>query len=93
MKSVSIDKYPKFLKCNDIIKSWTWNKYLSRPWKIGELVKVAPENEQHSHPHIGNSDEVFRRQYIVVYRKDDNGKFTIKQTAEWIQFDLLTNKK
>lgn len=93
MKSVSIDKYPKFLKCNETIKGCGWNKYLPRPWVIGELVKVAPEEEQHSHPSVGSSDAVFRRQYIVVYRKDENGKFTIKQTAEWRQFDLLTNNK
>jgi hypothetical protein len=93
MKAVSIDKYPKFLKCNDIIKKCSWNKYLPHPWVSGELVKVASEDEQHSHPCVGSSDEFFRRRYIVVYRKDDNGKFTIKQTAEWRQFDLLTNNK
>jgi hypothetical protein len=93
MKATSIDKYPKFLKCNEIIKRWGWNKYLPKPWVIGELVKVAPEEEQHSHPIVGSSDAVFRRQYVVVYRKDNYGKFTLRQTAEWRQFDLLTNNK
>ena len=57
------------------------------------MVKVAPQNEQHPHPLVKISDEDFRRQYIVVYRKDDNGKFTVKQTAEWIQFDFINNNK
>jgi hypothetical protein len=92
MKSVEIDKYPKFLKCNNIIKDWRWNSYLLKPWVIGEIVKVAPESEQHSHPYAGIEDAVFRKQYIVVYRKDDNRKFTIKQTALWKQFDLLNAK-
>lgn len=93
MNAVRIDEYPKFLKCNETIKTCNWNKYLLRPWVIGELVKVASEEEQHSHPKVGSSDDVFRRKYVVVYRKDDNGKFTIKHTAEWRQFDLLTNNK
>lgn len=84
------NKYPKFLKCNDVVKSWSWNKYLPMPWEPGELVKVAPEEEQHSHPLVGSSDEKFRQRYVVVYRKDKKGKFTVKNTAEWLQFDNLT---
>ena len=45
-----IKDYPKFLRCNDIIKTWGWNKHLLIPWNVGELVKVAPESEQHSIP-------------------------------------------
>ena len=89
----SIKAYPKFLKCNEIVKGWTWNKYLTNPWKIGELVKVAPESEQHSSPYVGSKDEVFRKTYVVVYRKDENGELTKKQTAEWRQFDLIGKQK
>lgn len=87
-----VKEYPKFLKCNDIVKYWTWNKYLPIPWKIGELVKVAPESEQHSSKYVGSNDSTFRKIYVVVYRKDKNGKFTIKQTAEWRQFNLINSK-
>lgn len=59
------------------------------PWNPGELVKVAPEDEQHSHPIVGTSDEKFRERYVVVYRKDKNGKFTVRNTADWNQFDNL----
>lgn len=81
------------MKCNEIVKGWTWNKYLTNPWKIGELVKVAPESEQHSSPYVGSEDKVFRKTYVVVYRKDENGELTKKQTAEWRQFDLIAKSK
>ena len=35
----------------------------------------------------------FRSKYVVVYRKDDNGKFTLKYTESWKSFDLLTKNK
>lgn len=83
-------KYPKFLKCNEVVKGWSWNKYLLMPWEPGELVKVAPEDEQHSYPLVNSSDEKFRKRFVVVYRKDKEGKFTAKNTAVWEQFDILT---
>ena len=89
MESLSIDKYPKFLKCNDVVKGQNWNKFLLRPWVPGEIVKVAPENEQHSHPAVSTSDKIFRSRYVVVYRRNDEGKFTIKYTARWKQFDFI----
>ena len=88
-----IKDYPKFLRCNKIVKEWSWNKHLLMPWNVGELVKVAPESEQHSSPYVGSKDEVFRKTYVVIYRKDEEGKFTKKQTAEWRQFDLITKSK
>lgn len=82
-------KYPKFLKCNEVVKGWNWNKYLPMPWRPGELVKVAPEDEQHSHPFVNSSDDKFRKSFVVVCRKDKDGKFSVKNTAEWGQFDIL----
>lgn len=84
--------YPKFLKCDEIINTWSWNKHLLKPWTVGELVKVADESEQHSNPLVGSSDEKFREQYVVVYRKDENGRFTIKNVGEWRQFDKINKK-
>lgn len=86
----NIKKYPKYLKVTDIVNSWSWNKYLPIPWKQGELVKVAPEGEQHSSKYVNSPDKVFRKGYVVIYRKDAEGKFTIRQTGEWRQFELLT---
>lgn len=89
----STREYPKYLRCNEIVKYWPWNKYLSYPWQIGELVMVAPEAEQHSCKYVGSPDKVFRKSYVVVYRKDESGRFTRKQTADWRQFDLISSKK
>lgn len=63
------------------------------PWKSGELVRVAPETEQHAYSSVSISDEEFRKRYVVVYRIGSNGKFTIKSTANWLQFDSLTINK
>ena len=86
----NIKMYPKFLKCNEIVQGWTWNKYLTMPWKTGEFVKVANEDEQHSSQYVGTKDEKFRKEYVVIYRKDETGKFTKRQTGEWRQFELIT---
>lgn len=82
-------KYPKFLRCNDEVKGWSWNKYLPKPWMVGEVVKVADESEQHSSCYVGTPDDKFREKYVVVYRKDDKGKFTVRNTAEWRQLTPL----
>ena len=86
----SVDKYPKFLKCNDV--SANWNKYLPRPWVKNEIVRVANESEQYPHPSSDITIEDFRKQFVVVYRKDDEGKYTKKQTASWRHFSLINNK-
>lgn len=88
-----IDKYPKFLRCNGTIKGCKWNNYLLKPWVEGELVKVAPEEEQKPHPSSDMSISSFRRQYIVIYRKNEEGKFSLRYTESWKQFDLLTSNK
>lgn len=82
-------KYPKYLRCNAEVKTWSWNKYLPKPWTAGEVVKVADETEQHSSPYVGTPDKEFRRQYVVVYRKDKDGKFTVRNVAEWRQLTPL----
>lgn len=87
------DKLPKFLVVNDETEKKPWNKHLLNPYKKGELVKVAPFEEQVSHPIVGSTPEQFRKRYVVIYRKDENGKFTLKYTQGWKSFDLLTNNK
>ena len=40
------EKLPKFLMVNDIPEKRSWNKHLLKPYKKGEIVKVAPFEEQ-----------------------------------------------
>lgn len=95
------EKLPKFLMVNDIPEKRSWNKHLLKPYRKGEIVKVAPFEEQKRNATDGdqfrfvnpNNDPLwFRRRYVVIYRKNDNGKFTLKYTEDWGSFDLLTKK-
>ena len=96
------EKLPKFLVVNGEPESKPWNKHLIKPFKKGEIVKVAPFEEQvrndkyddkfqFSKPN--NDPEWFRQRYVVVYRKDEEGKWTLKYTEGWNSFDLLTTIK
>ena len=102
MKAItSKEKLPKFLVVNDEAQKMPYNKHLLKPYKKGEMVKVAPFEEQvrcdkyddvFKYFKPNNDPEYFRKRYVVVYRKDDNGKFTLKYTESWKNFDLLTKK-
>ena len=99
---ISKEKLPKFLVVNDEPENTTHNKHLLKPYKKGEIVKVAPFEEQvrcdkyddmFKFCKPDNNPLHFRSKYVVVYRKDDNGKFTLKYTESWKSFDLLTKNK
>lgn len=95
------DKLPKFLIVNDIPEKRSWNKHLLKPYQKGEIVKVAPFEEQQRNTKYdaqyrikpNNDPNWFRERYVVIYRKDENGKFTLKYTESWESFDLLTKIK
>lgn len=96
------NKLPKFLVVNKEAESTPWNKHLLKPWKKGEVVKVAPFEEQVrddrydnqlTHCVPNNDLQWFRERYVVVYRKDKDGKWSLKYTENWGSFDLLTIKK
>lgn len=95
------DKLPKFLIVNDISEKRSWNKHLLKPYQKGEIVKVAPFEEQQRNTKYddpyrfkpNNDPNWFRERYVVIYRKDENGKFTLKYTESWESFDLLTKIK
>lgn len=96
------EKMPKFLKANSYLPSRSYNKYLPKPYTLGELVKVAPWEEQKRStimddvlsPEVINKDpKWFHENYVVIYRKDDEGNWSIKNTMPWYAFDLLTLKK
>lgn len=86
------DKLPKFLVLKEGITKKPWNKYLLKPYTEGEIVKVAPYEEQVPHPTTKLTNEKFRGRYVVVYRKDVDGKWTLKYTEGWEIFDLLKKK-
>ena len=103
MKAItSKEKLPKFLVVNDEPEKKSHNKHLLKPYKKGEIVKVAPFEEQvrcDKYDHVfkygkpDNNPLHFRSKYVVVYSKDENGKFTLKYTNGWDSFDLLTKNK
>lgn len=84
-------KDSKFLRVKEDIAKVKWNKYLLRPFRAGEIVKVAPIEEQ-----IPTSKDMtiqmFRRNYVVVYRKDDEGKWTERYVNGWSIFEELSKK-
>lgn len=95
------EKLPKFLVVNGEPESTPYNKHLLKPWKKGEVVKVVSFEEQvpnRKHQDMFKytepmSDEDFRKRYVKVIRKDDEGKWSLVYTEGWKSFDLLTNKK
>lgn len=93
---------PKMLVANSYLPSRNYNKYLPKPYIVGELVKVAPWEEQKRstlfdeilNPLVINKDpKWFHEHYVVIYRKDEQGKWSIKNTMPWYAFELLTFKK
>ena len=101
MKGIlSKEKLPKFLKVNNFFFFFAWNKYLPKSYVLGEIVKVAPWEEQVpsefmknilKYPELVNDEvEHFHERYVVVYRKDDNGQWTRKNTDSWAAFELLS---
>lgn len=86
------EKWPKFLVVNDIPEQRVWNKYLLKPYKKGEIVKVAPFDEQKRDDAFDDPLR-FRQRYVVVYRKVENGKFTLKYIQDWKSFDSLIKSK
>jgi len=94
------EKLPKFIVVNGNPESESHNKYLPKPWKKGEVVKIAPFEEQiPNHKYDGKfkyakgyNDEEFKQRFVKVIRKDDKGKWNLVYTESWRSFDLLTNK-
>ena len=90
LKPITNEKeWPKFLRVNDFLKNVSWNKHLLKPWEKGELVKVLPISEQI--PSTNMSVEHFRRKFVKVIRKDENGQWTLRYTWSWEIFEPLNN--
>lgn len=95
-------KLPKFLIVNGVPETLSYNKHLLKPWKKGELVKVAPFEEQVRNNKYDdqlkyvkpdNDPLHFRQKFVKVIRKDEEGNWSLVYTAGWDIFDLLTNNK
>ena len=81
---------PAFLKViQGIQQKRPFTRYLLHPLKDGELVKVAPWEEQVSER---STPEQFRRRYIKVIRKGDDGKRSLIYVLDWGMFELLKRK-
>lgn len=79
---LDIKKGPKILVVNEQPEKTNWNKYLPRPWKKGEIVKV--------HPNQGGISN--NRLYVRVIRKDDQGNWNIPHVTGWSFFNTIKAK-
>lgn len=89
MKAITTKNgFPKFIKVSKEIEKKNYNKFLVKPFEVGEIVKVVDFDSQRSiNP---NDDKVkFLRQYVNIIRKDKEGKFTMRYTASWEIFEPL----
>lgn len=99
---VTKERLPKFLLVNAIPEKMPFNRFLNEPWKKGELVKVAPFEEQcrnsryddrFQYVRPNNNPASFRHRFVKVFRKDAAGQFTIQYVARWEFFEPLKPKK
>lgn len=71
-----MDNKPKFMRVNaDINRIKPHNKHLLRPLVGGELVKIDTDQE----PDLADvTAESWRRRFVRVIRRDDNGVWGLK---------------
>lgn len=101
MKAISKkESFPKFLSYR-IGEDNSHNKFLLKPWVNGEIVKVLPFDEQtKGREHYQekfkfvkiDSDSEFRKKFVKVLRKDDDGKWNLCYIESWRNFNLLNKK-
>lgn len=94
MKCIPINKLPKFLKVTGDVKTILGNNSLPNPWKRNELVKVMDLKKQVPSEFLKTPISIkdFRKEFVRILRKDENGKFTINSVLSWKYFDLLKNE-
>ena len=93
-------KLPKFLQVTNWQIDQSYNKYLPKPYKLGEIVKVQPIDVQkpdHEYDHITSrvppvTNEFWQARYCRIWRKDENGKFNHSCVLEWQALDYLKKK-
>ena len=90
-------KLPKFLVISHSQVKKNSNKYLLKPYREGEIVKVQEAEEQkpnHEFDHMFHhvkpcSDEWWRKRYLRILRKGDDGKFSLPYVISWDGVELL----
>lgn len=101
MKAITTkENLPKFIMVNKDITATSYNKYLPVPWVNGEIVKVAPYEEQVPNHKYDDTlkysksctDKEFRSRYVKVIRKDSEGKWVLNRIESWNSFNLLKRK-
>lgn len=93
-------KLPKFLQVGKWQVDQSYNKYMPKPYKLGEIVKVQPIDAQkpdHKYDRMTprvplTTDEFWRARYCRVWRKDDTGKFTHSCALDWAALEYLKKK-
>ena len=98
MKAIrDLSKLPKYLQVTKWQVEQSYNKYLPKPYREGEIVKVQPMEAQkpnHMYDHMTlrippTTDESFNNSYVRIIRKDSDGRFTHPCALEWSALDYL----
>ena len=93
MKPITnVKNLPKFLVVNSIAEKNSWNKYLPYPYKAGEIVMVAPAEQQVSSKYVNSTPEKFRIHYFKIIRKDETNKWNYVCVIEWREVEMLKKK-
>lgn len=90
-------KLPKFLMISDSQASKNSNKYLLKPYRKGEIVKVVPAEEQKPNhdfdfmtPRVKPcTDEWWRQRFLRILRKGDDGRFSLLYVIPWDGVEFL----
>lgn len=87
------ENLPNFLIVSNDLINKSYNQYLLLPFKKGEVVKVAPFEEQKPSERLPESVGWFKLRYLKVYRKNEiSGKFDIPYVESWNSFEVLKKK-
>jgi len=83
---------PKFLRVNHWQASQSYNKYLLKPYTEGEIVKVVEAEKQVPNDET-MSIEFYRKRYVKIVRRDEDGKFTLNYVIQWQGLDYMKKTK
>lgn len=72
----------------DIDRIKSFNKYLLRPLVGGEIVKIHPNQKSDA----GWPDDLFRKQFVRIIRKDATGAWTDVFVITWDSLEPLRKK-
>lgn len=90
-------KLPKFLVISNAQVQKSSNKYLLKPYRKGEIVRVAPSEEQKPNHEFDQmttrvehcTDEFWKEHYVKILRKGDDGKFSLPYVISWDGVEVM----